>query len=220
MISPVISVCIIDDHPLFSEGLAFILNKETDIKVIGVCHSGLDGCKFLQKNKADIVLLDLDMPMMSGTETLRHLLTQDTSMRVLILTMSDEAEHLRECLNLGAYGYILKNTETDFLRYAIRQAHAGNKTLSQEMTNKLYVAQHETTPSLSQSGLTERELDVLWFIAQGTSNKAIAFELGLSENTIKVHVQNLLRKLHLSSRTQASIYANAHKILAKHIREK
>lgn len=219
MNTPVISVCIIDDHPLLSQGLAFILNKEPDIQVIGLHHSGLEGCQFLQNNKADIVLLDLEMPGMNGTETLRHLLTYDPTTRVLILTMSEEAEHLHECLNLGAYGYILKNTETEFLLHAIRQAHSGNKTLSQEMMNKLYSTPTQNTPSLFQSGLTERELDVLWFIAQGTSNKVIAFELGLSENTIKVHVQNLLRKLQLSSRTQASIYANEQKILERHIRK-
>lgn len=209
-----LSIIIIDDHPLFSEGLSLILNKEEDFTVAARYENGEQAIKQCQTLKVDIAIVDLEMPNLNGVETVKQLRQIHPQVRSIILTMSEEADKLKECLHAGAYGYLLKNTELSFLIQAIRQASKGNTTLSQEMTNKLYeMSQTSLLPhSFEEAELSERELDVLAYIAQGVSNKAIAYEMGLSTNTVKTHTQNILRKLHLTNRVQASIYANQHNI--------
>ncbi|WP_159991104.1 response regulator [Pelistega ratti] len=211
-----ISILIIDDHALFGEGIAFILRKEPDMQVVAIAQNGLEGSKLIKKHKVDIVLLDLEMPLISGVETLKQLLTLQPDLRVLILTMSDDMEHLNECLHHGAYGYILKNASPAFLTQAIRQAMNNHKIFSQEIKNKFFDSTLDNKKihpsSLEQSGLTEREIQVLFHLSQGNSNKLIAHCMHLSENTIKVHVQNILRKLNFTNRTQAANFANQHHI--------
>lgn len=208
-----INVLLIDDHALFREGLRFLLSQESRIQIVGVATDGLEGVKLAKQYAPDVVLLDLEMPLMNGFETLTQLRNYQADLPVLILTLSEEAEDLKRCLSLGAQGYILKNVATEFLINAVFQVAQGNHIMSQEMTNKLVNTMTEpvSCPSaVDIHGLTEREREVLNYIAKGISNKLIASHMGLAENTIKVHVQNILKKLRLNSRVQAAIFANKH----------
>lgn len=201
-----ISIILIDDHDLFRQGLKYLLDDEDDLQVIADASNGLDGLELVKQHHPDLVLLDLDMPIMNGVQTLSHILQQQPDLAVLILTVSEEAHCLEEMLQMGAKGYLLKNIEVEYLLESIRNAArhlpVNSANLRKEEDNKPSAQGIEC--------LTQREKEVLKFIAQGVSNKSIAEFLLLSENTVKVHVQSILRKLNLCSRTQAAIVAIEH----------
>ena len=203
-----VKILLVDDHSLFRKGLRFLLSQEYCFDVVAEANEGLEGVKLARYYEPDIVLLDLDMPLMSGTEALVQMLDNRPDLPVLILTVSENAENLQKCLDLGARGYILKNADTDFLVGAIRAAVGGSTTISDEMLQKRrrQTEQRQKT-QISLETLTAREKEVLHCIAAGMSNKIIADEMKVSENTVKVHVQNILRKLGLHSRVQAAVFA-------------
>ncbi|MDO5638627.1 MAG: response regulator transcription factor [Neisseria sp.] len=203
-----VKILLVDDHPLFRRGLRFLLSQEYCFDVVAEATDGLEGVKLARYHKPDIVLLDLDMPLMSGAEALAQMLDNRPDLPVLILTVSENAENLQKCLNLGARGYILKNADTDFLVGAIRAAMSGSTTVSDEMLQKQQrqTAQRQKTQTALEA-LTAREKEVLQYIAAGMGNKMIADEMKVSENTVKVHVQNILKKLGLHSRVQAAVFS-------------
>lgn len=207
-------VVLIDDHDLFREGLHQLLKQSPLIDIVGTASSGEDGLNLCQQLMPDVVLLDLNMPNLSGLETLQDLLAWKADLPVIILTLSDEIDDLLQCMSLGAQGFVLKNAKLDFLVAAITQTVRGNKVMSQEMTDKIIhkvntgALESQEEQYIDFSVLTEREQEVLHYIAQGKSNKIIAHQMALSENTVKVYVQNILKKLHLRSRVQAAIMAN------------
>lgn len=209
-----IRILLIDDHTLFRSGLRFLLETQNDFEIVGEASDGLEGIKLAESIHPDVVLLDLDMPTMGGREALPQLLSTQPELAVLILTVSENAHDLTECMRIGARGYLLKNINTDFLLNSIRKAVDGDSVLSPEMTTKL-VKQlrspniHENQDALYET-LTPREKETLTWLTRGISNKEIARELDLTESTVKVHVQNLLRKLKLHSRVQAAVYAIEH----------
>ena len=208
-------ILLIDDHHLFRSGLKFLLDQQSDFEVIGEASDGLEGIKLAEQLKPDVVLLDLDMPVMHGREALPQLLSTNPDLAVLMLTVSEDAADLSDCMRLGARGYLLKNIKADFLLDSIHKAIDGDSVLSPEMTSKL-IAQFRTTPTPSENAgietLTPREREILMWLAKGVSNKTIARELDVTESTVKVHVQNLLKKLHLHSRVQAAVYAVEHEL--------
>lgn len=209
-----IKILLIDDHTLFRSGLRFLLEAQEDFEVIGEASDGLEGIKLAESLHPDVVLLDLDMPTMSGREALPQLLCTQPTLAVLILTVSEEGNDLTECMRYGARGYLLKNINTDFLLNGIRKAVDGDSILSPEMTTKLVNQLRTPAPVEKEdplySTLTPREKETLAWLTKGVSNKEIARALDLTESTIKVHVQNLLRKLNLHSRVQAAVYAIEH----------
>lgn len=205
-----ISVLLIDDHTLFRSGLKFLLQSQPDFIVMGEAADGLEGIKLTELLQPDVVLLDLDMPLMGGREALPQLLSSQPELTVLVLTVSEDSADLTECMRLGARGYLLKNINTDFLLNSIRRAVDGDSVLSPEMTTKLINQLRKPTTHeqpIAIEVLTPREKETLTWLAKGISNKEIARELELTESTVKVHVQNILRKLNLHSRVQAAIYA-------------
>lgn len=208
-----IKILLIDDHSLFRSGLKFLLNNQEDIEVIGEAQNGSEGIKLAQKLNPDIILLDLDMPRMGGKETLQNLLNINPDLNVLILTVSEDNEDLIQCMTLGAKGYLLKNINTDFLLDSIHKVYEGNNILSPAMISTLIDQfrpnEKEKDEDLYDS-LTPREKEILAWLTKGISNKEIARFLSVSESTIKLHVQNILRKLNLHSRVQAAIYALEH----------
>ncbi|UJF25226.1 response regulator transcription factor [Suttonella sp. R2A3] len=211
MNKPLVKIVLIDDHALFRQGLRFLLIQEPEFTVIGEAANGVDGVALITTCQPDIVLLDLDMPDINGLQTLIRISEVCPELPVLILTISENAADLQKCLSLGAKGYVLKNADTSFLINAIRRIMAGDKVLSPDMVSHLVEELHpaESVDRLNAlSALTRREVEVLHYIARGISNKAIAAKLSLSENTIKVHVQNILKKLNLRSRVQAAVFAN------------
>ncbi|RKW39441.1 response regulator [Lautropia mirabilis] len=221
-----ISILLVDDHNLFRSGVRQLLQREEDLCIVAEAADGLEGLKRAKALRPDVILLDLNMPGLSGLETL-HLLTQDVPQsKVVILTVSEEAEELGEALRSGAVGYLTKNVEAETLVAAIRKAKRGEPVIAESMTMKLVEqfrsqgsGQHGATvtppdsPSI-QSGatpervhLTAREREIMQCLARGESNKEIARRLDVAESTVKIHVQNILKKLNLSSRVQIAVYA-------------
>ena len=206
-----IRILLIDDHTLFRSGLKALLQRQDDFLVVGEAADGLDGVKQAELLKPDVVLLDLDMPVMNGREALVQILSGCPDTAVLMLTVSEDGDDLAECMRGGARGYLLKNINADFLLDSIRRAVDGDSVLSPEMTAKLLARLRQPAAKASEAdALTPRERETLSWLARGSSNKEIARALDLAESTVKVHVQNILRKLSLSSRVQAAVYAVEH----------
>ncbi|POZ64073.1 response regulator [Chromobacterium alticapitis] len=206
-----IRILLVDDHTLFRSGLKALLQRQDDFLVVGEAADGLEGVKQAEQLRPDVVLLDLDMPVMNGREALGQILSGCPETAVLMLTVSEDGDDLAECMRGGARGYLLKNINADFLLDSIRRAVDGDSVLSPEMTAKLLARLHQPAAKASEADtLTPRERETLSWLARGASNKEIARALDLAESTVKVHVQNILRKLSLSSRVQAAVYAVEH----------
>ena len=210
-----IKIALIDDHTLFRSGIKALLSRQNDFEVIGEAADGLSGVKLVAQTRPDIVLLDLDMPVMNGREALAQILSAHPEQTVVMLTVSEDSDDLTECMRLGARGFLLKNINADFLLDSIRKAVDGDNVFSPEMTARLVqslISPAAPPKNNALSSLTPRELEILGYLAAGHSNKVIARRLDLAESTIKVRVQNILRKLELSSRVQAAVYAVQHKV--------
>lgn len=210
-----IKIILIDDHTLFRSGIKALLSRQNDFEVIGEASDGLSGVKLVEQQTPDIVLLDLDMPVMNGREALAQILSANPNQTVIMLTVSEDSDDLTECMRIGARGFLLKNINADFLLDSIRKAVDGDNVFSPEMTSRLVqslISPAAPRTDAALSSLTPRELEILGYLAAGHSNKVIARHLDLAESTIKVHVQNILRKLNLSSRVQAAVYAVQHKV--------
>ena len=209
------SIVLIDDHTLFRSGIKALLARSSNYSVIGEASDGLSGVKVVEQLAPDIVLLDLDMPVMNGRETLAQILSVRPNQCVVMLTVSEDGEDLIECMKLGARGFLLKNINADFLIESLQKARAGANVFSPEMMASM--VQSLIKPNVPQEDdrlgeLTSRELEVLGHLAAGHSNKIIARHMDLAESTVKVYVQNILRKLELASRVQAAVYAVQHKV--------
>ena len=210
-----IRIVLIDDHNLFRSGIKALLSRQADFDIVGEVADGLSGVKLVEQTKPDIVLLDLDMPVMNGREALAQILSVRSEQNVVMLTVSEDSEDLTECMRFGARGFLLKNINADFLVDSIKRAVDGDNVFSPEMTARLVqslIPPHNAGTGSALDTLTPRELEILGHLAAGHSNKIIARQLDLAESTIKVHVQNILRKLELSSRVQAAVYAVQHKV--------
>ena len=215
-----IRILLIDDHTLFRSGVKAHLQRQPDFEVVGEASDGLEGVKLVEQVEADVVLLDLDMPSMNGREALEQIRETHPNLAVLMLTVSEDCEALGECLKLGARGYLLKKIDQDFLLRSIRAAYNGDSVISPQMMTKFVnrlselpeAARTRQAQGTDPTVLTRRERQTLAWLARGVSNKEIARALNLAESTVKVHVQSILRKLNLSSRVQAAIYAIEHKI--------
>lgn len=211
----VIRVLIIDDHTLFRSGIKLLLERQEGFEVVGEAGDGLDGAKRAKKLKPDVVLLDLHMPGTSGLAAIPLLLEESPQTQIIMLTVSEDAEDLLDALRAGACGYLLKNIETDFLLDSIRRAAAGESVMSPQMAVRVADAIRKpqninlnATPDSVEFSPREREV-IIW-LARGGSNKEIARALNMAESTVKIHVQGILRKLNLSSRVQAAVYAVEH----------
>ena len=209
-----IRVLLVDDHTLFRSGIKSLLQRTDDFEVVGEAGDGLEGIKRVRSLKPDVALLDLHMPGISGLEAVKVISEEMPEVNVLMLTVSEDAQDLMEALRAGACGYLLKNIETDTLVDAIRKAAQGESVVSQQMTAKLI--QGVRNPPKAEPAAVERdrfsprERDILASLAQGESNKEIARKLDLAESTVKIHVQNIFKKLNLTSRVQAAVYAVEH----------
>ena len=210
-----IRILLIDDHTLFRSGIRALLQRQTDFEIVDEAADGVEGIKRAKQHRPDVILLDLNMPGLSGLEALQLLVEDLPQTAVIVLTVSEEAEELAAALRGGARGYLIKNIETEALIAGIRRAAAGEPVISDSMTAKL-VAQFRTpTPAGAARHddaprLTAREREIVQGLARGESNKEIARDLGVAESTVKIHVQNILKKLNLASRVQVAVYAVEH----------
>lgn len=209
-----IRVLLVDDHTLFRSGIKSLLQRNDDFTVVDEAGDGLEGIKRARSLKPDVVLLDLHMPGVSGLEAVKVITEENPEVRVLMLTVSEDAQDLMEALRAGASGYLLKNIETDALIDALRRAAQGDAIVSPQMTTKLIQGvrdQPKQVPALPERDrFSPRERDILICLAQGDSNKEIARTLDLAESTVKIHVQNIFKKLNMTSRVQVALYAVEH----------
>ena len=212
-----IRVLIIDDHSLFRSGIRLVLERQDDFELVGEAGSGLEGVKDAKRLNPDVILLDLHMPDLSGLETIPLLQDEAPDAQIVMLTVSEDAEDLLEALRIGARGYLLKNIDTDFLRQSIRRAAAGESVMSPHMAGKLADTMRAPVKGAAPENvkLSPREKEIIVKLARGVSNKEIARELNLSESTVKIHVQGILRKLNLASRVQAAVYAVEHGLVVE-----
>lgn len=209
-----IRVLIVDDHNLFRQGLSRILRDFDQLTIVGEAANGQEALALLERAQPDVVLMDVNMPVLSGPEAARRMQQTAPHVPVIMLTVSERDEDLFDAIKAGARGYLLKNVGTAELLDAIQRVHAGEAIIAPAMATRLLdefrslaaAAPAEAAPAPIE-GLSDREVDVLQLVAQGLANKEIADALGLSEHTVKTHLQNILEKLHLRSRAHAAAYA-------------
>ncbi len=217
--NPPIRVLIVDDHTLFRSGIKALLQRQEGFEIVGEAGDGLEGLKRAKFLQPDVVLLDLHMPGISGREAVKLLAEEVPECNVLLLTVSEDAEDLIETIRAGARGYLLKNIETEFLLNAIRAAARGESVVSPQMTGKLLMGvrmgKEGAATEADKEKLSPREKEIIAHLARGASNKEMARALNVAESTIKIHVQNILKKLHLTSRVQAAVYAVEHGLAQK-----
>lgn len=202
MQQPALTLMIVDDHPLMRRGVRQLLALDPRLEVIAEASNGTEALAEARHQDPDIILLDLNMKGMSGLDTLKALRHEGISSRILVLTVSDARSDIFAMVDAGADGYLLKDSEPEILLAHILQASRGEKVFSEGVTRYLANRQHSADP-LRQ--LTERERDVLQEVARGLSNKEVAAILHISEETVKVHIRNLLRKLDVRSRVAATV---------------
>lgn len=209
-----IRLLIVDDHNLFRQGLIRILGDYAQLQIVGQAANGQDALALVGQLQPDVVLMDVNMPVMSGPDAVRQMQTRFPGLPVVMLTVSERDEDLFDAIRAGARGYLLKNVGAAELLDALQRVHAGEAILAPSMAVRLLdefrsmaeAAPREAAPAPA-GDLSERELDVLRLVAQGLSNKEIADALNLSEHTVKTHLANILEKLHLRSRAHAAAYA-------------
>ena len=209
-----IRILLVDDHTLFRSGLKALLSRQDDFEVVGEASDGLEGVKLAEQLQPDLVLLDLDMPVMNGTEALAQMMEMNRQLPVVMLTVSEDADDLKEAFVLGARGYLVKNIDADYLVNSIRKIVAGESVMSPEMTSKFVNGiraknlslMPEVRPETVRS-LTERERQILGCLAQGASNREMAQMLNMSESTVKAHLQRIMRRFDFCSRVQAAVFA-------------
>lgn len=214
-----IRVMICDDHALFRRGLIMVLESEDGIEVVGEAEDGEEAIARVEDLAPDVVLMDVRMPRVSGIEATRKIAEAVPSTKILMLTVSDEEDDLYDAIKAGATGYLLKEISIEEVATAIRAVVSGQSLISPSMASKLLseftslAKRADERQSVPTPRLTDRELEVLKLVAQGMSNREIAGDLYISENTVKNHVRNILEKLHLHSRMEAVVYAVREKLL-------
>lgn len=230
-----IRLLVVDDHTLFRRGLIALLGAADDLTVVAEAGDAGEALRHVQAHAPDVVLLDNHLPGVHGVDALPQLLAHAPAPRVLMLTVSEDADDLAHALSRGASGYLLKTVDGDDLIDAIRRVHRGESVVSPEMTVKLVAAYRQATQAAQTppsagvpapeavlpeptdtdaaphplAKLSPRERDILREIARGASNKEIGRKLDIAETTVKIHVQHILRKLNLTSRVQAAVLASS-----------
>ena len=207
--TPPIRLLIVDDHEMVREGLSLLLSEADDIEIVGQAGRGSEAVALAKTLQPDVVLLDLFLPDTSGVAVTKQLKEDGLAARVLILTSSAEGEHVREALQAGATGYLLKDLLRHDLLAAIRAAYLGRGTLHPVAQAHLAQAARPAPPS-PLDALTEREREILKLLAEGNANKEIAVKLGLTLGTVKGYVSIVLSKLDVADRTQATLAAIRH----------
>jgi DNA-binding NarL/FixJ family response regulator len=192
----IIRVLSIDDHPLVREGLAALINDQTDMCIVGQGSTGHEGIKLFRDLNPDVALMDLRLPDISGIDAMLTIRSEFPEARVIIVTSSEGDVEMQRALEGGAKGYMLKSMPPKEVLEAIRKVHAGKKAIPAEIATRL--ADH-----LSDEALTAREIEILQQVAEGNRNRDIADRFFISEGTVKVHIKHIMEKLGANDRTQA-----------------
>jgi NarL family two-component system response regulator LiaR len=205
-----IRVLVADDHKLFRQGLISLIKTRGDeVEVIGEAATGREAIRLAGQLRPDVVLMDIYMPQGDGLQATREIRERFSDIAVVMLTSSEEDEHLYEAVRLGASGYLLKSLDASELFDLLSGIAHGEAAMTRAMAARLLksVANQSINTERGEEALTEREIDVLRLVAQGASNPQIAETLCISVNTVKSHLKNILAKLQLDNRTQAATYA-------------
>ncbi|MFT3876228.1 MAG: response regulator transcription factor [Propioniciclava sp.] len=208
-------ILIADDLPLFRRAIAHLLDEQPDLVVVGQAGNGIEAIELAQSLQPDIVLLDVEMPVMDGIAAARRLRALVPDARIVMLTVSEHDDHLMEAIKLGAHGYLLKDLHPDELYAMLRAAMRDEAPVSAALVGRLLTAVRDAgrtpaVPSAPEGDLSRRELEVLRLVADGLSNKEIGVVLSITEGTVKNHVHHALSKLGLENRIQAAAYIVRH----------
>jgi NarL family two-component system response regulator LiaR len=203
-----IRVLIVDDHQIVRKGIRGLLGTEADLEVVGEAKDGFEAISKAATLKPEVVLMDLEMPGMDGIEAIRRIKEHPPEVQILVLTSFATDDKVFPAIKAGALGYLLKDSSPKELIAAIRDVHRGEPSLHPTIA-KMLLEEISAPPQKppTKDPLTDRELEVLELVAGGLSNQQIADKLVISESTVKTHVNHILGKLHLASRTQAALYA-------------
>ncbi|MBO8169454.1 MAG: response regulator transcription factor [Thermoanaerobacteraceae bacterium] len=209
-----IKVLLADDHALIRQGLVKILALDPQLQIVGEAANGNEAVEKTRQYQPDVVLMDINMPGMNGLEATRIIKQEFPEIGVIALTIHDDEEYIFEMVNMGVSGYVLKDVDADTLINAVKQVAAGKSIIHPDITAKLlneFKRLNKGEEELPR--LTAREKEVLQCVVKGLSNKEIGEQLYISEKTVKNHITNILRKLDVSDRTQAAIFAVKHNLV-------
>ena len=203
-----VNILLADDHKMIREGLKQLLEMYDDIKVVGEAGDGFECLNLADKTHPDVILLDINMPVMNGIEVLQEIKKKNISVKVLVLTVHNEVEYLLKAVDIGVDGYIMKDAESAELKKAINCIIQGETYIQPSLVpalNSRLVSRDIDKEKINS--LTKRELEVLIEVANGMFNKEIATSLNISERTVKNHISNIFKKIDVSDRTQAAVFA-------------
>jgi DNA-binding NarL/FixJ family response regulator len=209
-----IRILLVDDQPLFRKAIATLIEEQPDMTVVGEAENGLDGVEQARALDPDLVVMDVEMPVMDGVQAAALLQDQVPRAKVVMLTVSDSEDSLFDALRNGADGYLLKDLRPDQLYDMLRSVMRDEAPISPAIAGRLLKELRRRDPAVRAAatdrdegpGLTRREIEILQLVADGLSNKEIGTELSITEGTVKNHVHNALEKLHLENRIQAAAY--------------
>jgi len=208
-----VRILIVDDQPLFRRAVATLIDSQPDFTIVGEAENGLQGVELAHERRPDLVIMDVEMPVMTGVEATRLIKDQLPDTKVVILTVSETDDHLFDAIRFGANGYLLKDLRPEALYDLLRAVMRDETPLSPAIAGRLIAEIRDrpgiravSSPGPSGPGLTRRELEILQLVAEGLSNKEIGGILSITEGTVKNHVHNALEKLQLENRIQAAAY--------------
>jgi DNA-binding NarL/FixJ family response regulator len=205
-----IRVLLADDHTIFRKGLQEIINKQSDMTVVGEAKDGVDAVNKAEELAPDIILMDISMPILDGVKATRLIRDQGEQVGIVVLTMHGDDKYVFEAIKAGAQGYILKDADLDELLKAIRTVHRGEPMIDSSIAGRVLVEFGRLTRDQQNRDfldLSQRETEILQFVAQGATNKDISEKLFISEYTVRNALSIIFQKLHVNSRTEAAVYA-------------
>jgi len=205
-----IRILLADDHTIFRKGLQEIINKQSDMTVVGEAKDGVDVVNRAEELAPDIILMDISMPILDGVKATRLIRDQDEQVGIVMLTMYGNDQYVFEAIKAGAQGYILKDADLDELLKAIRSVHRGVPMIDSSIAGRVLVEFGKLTRDRQNQDfldLSKREIEILQLVAQGATNKDIAQKLFISEHTVRNAISIIFQKLHVNSRTEAAAHA-------------
>ncbi len=205
-------ILLVDDHVLFRKGVAALLAPRQDMQVVGEAGDGLEAIEAARRLMPDVILMDIGMPNCDGLAATRCIKREMPHVKIIMLTVSDDDQHLFEAIKCGAQGYLLKNLEPDQLHNMLESISRGEAPLSGVIAARILKEFTQSDAGTVRDAeivdqLTPREIEILELVVDGKTNREIASALVISENTVKIHLRNILEKLHLQNRIQAAVYA-------------
>ena len=203
-----IKVMIADDHSMVREGIMNLLELDENLEVVGFAKDGIDCIKKIPELNPDVLLLDINMPNMNGIEVLQELHERRSKVKVIMLTIHNEGEYILKAVDIGCAGYVLKDSDSNMLKKAIYTVYSGESFIQPDLIpvlNARLIKKEQEDEQLEK--LTKREIEVLILLSEGLFNKEIAYKLDISERTVKNHISNIFKKINVSDRTQAAVFA-------------